>query len=61
VTDSQAISASSAGGSYEIEAVTVTTYDSAYRHIDEYGDQFGLLITDETHHLAAETYLQVRG
>jgi superfamily II DNA or RNA helicase len=47
------------GGSHEIAAVTVTTYDSAYRYIDEYGDQFGLLITDETHHLAAETYLQI--
>ncbi|MEF8882118.1 MAG: DEAD/DEAH box helicase family protein [Halapricum sp.] len=47
------------GGSHEIGAVTVTTYDSAYRYIDEYGDQFGLLITDETHHLAAETYLQI--
>jgi len=47
------------GGSHEITAVTVTTYDSAYRYIDEYGDRFGLLITDETHHLAAETYLQI--
>jgi superfamily II DNA or RNA helicase len=47
------------GGSHEIGALTVTTYDSAYRYIDEYGDQFGLLVTDETHHLAAETYLQI--
>ena len=47
------------GGSHQIGAVTVTTYDSAYRYINEYGDQFGLLITDETHHLAAETYLQI--
>ncbi len=47
------------GGSHEITALTVTTYDSAYRYIDEYGDRFGLLITDETHHLAAETYLQI--
>jgi superfamily II DNA or RNA helicase len=47
------------GGSHEITSLTVTTYDSAYRYIDEYGDRFGLLITDETHHLAAETYLQI--
>jgi superfamily II DNA or RNA helicase len=47
------------GGSHEIATLTVTTYDSAYRYIDEYGDQFGVLITDETHHLAAETYLQI--
>ena len=47
------------GGSHEIGALTVTTYDSAYRYIDEYGDRFGLLVTDETYHLAAETYLQI--
>jgi len=47
------------GGSHDIGALTVTTYDSAYRYIDEYGDQFGLLVTDETHHLAAETHLQI--
>ncbi|ADE02850.1 DEAD/DEAH box helicase family protein [Haloferax volcanii] len=47
------------GGCHDIGAPTVTTYDSAYRYIDEYGDRFGLLITDETHHLAAETYLQI--
>ncbi len=47
------------GGSHEIAALTVTTYDSAYRYTDEYGDRFGLLITDETHHLAADTYLQI--
>jgi superfamily II DNA or RNA helicase len=47
------------GGSHEIAALTVTTYDSAYRYIDEYGDQFGLLIADEVHHLPAPTYLQI--
>ena len=40
-------------------ALTVTTYDSAYRYIDEYGDQFGLLIADEIHHLPAPTYRQI--
>ena len=44
------------GGTHEIRPVTVTTYDSAYRYIDEYGDQFGLLIADEIHHLPAPTY-----
>ena len=39
--------------------MTVTTYDSAYRYIDEYGDQFGLLIADEIHHLPAPTYRQI--
>jgi len=47
------------GGNHELSVLTVTTYDSAYRYIDEYGNRFGLLVTDETHHLAAETYLQI--
>jgi superfamily II DNA or RNA helicase len=47
------------GGSHDVTALTVTTYDSAYRYIDEYGDQFGLLIADEVHHLPAQTYLQI--
>jgi len=28
------------GGSHNVTAITVTTYDSAYRYINEYGDQF---------------------
>ena len=47
------------GGSHEITAITVTTYDSAYRYINEYGDRFGLLIADEEHHLPAPTYRQI--
>ena len=39
------------GGSHEVTAITVTTYDSAYRYVNEYGDQFGLLVIDEEHHL----------
>jgi len=47
------------GGTHEITAITVTTYDSAYRYINEYGDRFGLLIADEEHHLPAPTYRQI--
>nr|WP_239643395.1 DEAD/DEAH box helicase [Natronococcus jeotgali] len=47
------------GGSHKITAVTVTTYDSAYRYVNEYGDQFGLLIVDEVHRLPAPTYRQI--
>ncbi len=47
------------GGSHNITNITVTTYDSAYRYINEYGDQFGLLVVDEVHHLPAETYQQI--
>jgi superfamily II DNA or RNA helicase len=47
------------GGSHDVTSITVTTYDSAYRYIDEYGDQFGLLVVDEVHHLPAPTYQQI--
>jgi len=47
------------GGSHTIADITVTTYDSAYRYINEYGDQFGLLVVDEVHHLPAPTYQQI--
>jgi superfamily II DNA or RNA helicase len=47
------------GGSHDITNITVTTYDSAYRYINEYGDKFGLLVVDEAHHLPAPTYQQI--
>lgn len=47
------------GGYHEIRPVTVTTYDSAYRHIDRYGDRFGLLVFDEVHHLPAVSFRQI--
>jgi superfamily II DNA or RNA helicase len=46
------------GGYHEIKDLTVSTYDSAYIHMDTYGDRFGLLIFDECHHLPSPTYLQ---
>ncbi|GGI97112.1 hypothetical protein GCM10008995_03830 [Halobellus salinus] len=47
------------GGSHSVANITVTTYDSAYRYINEYGDKFGLLVVDEVHHLPAPTYQQI--
>ena len=47
------------GGDHNVTNITVTTYDSAYRYINEYGDQFGLLVVDEVHHLPAPTYQQI--
>lgn len=47
------------GGHHEVKALTVTTYDSAYRHVDLYGNQFDLLIFDEVHHLPAAGYVQI--
>ena len=36
---------------HDIRPITVTTYDSAYIHMDKMGAGFGLLIFDEEHHL----------
>ncbi len=44
------------GGYYEPAAITVTTYDSAYLHMDKLGDRFGLVVFDECHHLPSESY-----
>jgi len=60
ITDAFGIETGLLGGGYhEIRPVTVTTYDSAFRHMDRYGNRFGLLVFDEIHHLAAPTYLQI--
>ncbi|HYP53631.1 MAG TPA: DEAD/DEAH box helicase family protein, partial [Pyrinomonadaceae bacterium] len=39
------------GGYYEVGALTVTTYASAFRFMERLGDRFGLVIFDECHHL----------
>ncbi len=44
------------GGSYELRALTVTTYDSAYLHMQHFGARFGLIVFDECHHLPGATY-----
>jgi superfamily II DNA or RNA helicase len=44
------------GGSHDIREITVSTYDSAYLHLDRYGDRFGLAIFDECHHLPSPSY-----
>ncbi|MEM7354885.1 MAG: DEAD/DEAH box helicase family protein [Acidobacteriota bacterium] len=44
------------GGYYEVRAVTVTTYDSAYIHMERLGNQFALMIFDEVHHLPGPSY-----
>jgi superfamily II DNA or RNA helicase len=46
------------GGHYEIQPLTVTTYDSAHIHLDRWGSRFGLLIFDECHHLPGPSYLE---
>jgi superfamily II DNA or RNA helicase len=46
------------GGHYEIQPLTVTTYDSAHIHLDRWGSRFGLLVFDECHHLPGPSYLE---
>ncbi|HEX5500341.1 MAG TPA: DEAD/DEAH box helicase family protein, partial [Thermomicrobiales bacterium] len=36
---------------FRVRPVSVTTYDSAYLHMGQLGDQFGLIVFDECHHL----------
>ncbi len=47
------------GGLHTVEAITVSTYDSAFLHADRYGDRFGLVIFDEVHHLPSDAHGQI--
>lgn len=44
------------GGYHEIEPITITTYDSAYIHMERLGNQFGCIVFDEAHHLPGASY-----
>ncbi|CAN5286204.1 DEAD/DEAH box helicase family protein [soil metagenome] len=44
------------GGYFEIGALTVTTYASAFRFMERLGNSFGLVIFDECHHLPSSVY-----
>src|SRR5262245_5182385 len=44
------------GGHYDVQPITVTTYDSAYLYVERWGDRFGLLIFDECHHLPGPSF-----
>jgi superfamily II DNA or RNA helicase len=44
------------GGYFELGALTVTTYSSAFRFMERLGNQFGLIIFDECHHLPGSVY-----
>ena len=44
------------GGDYDIQALTVSTYDSAYLHMEHLGNRFGLVVFDECHHLPSAAY-----
>ncbi|HEV8058547.1 MAG TPA: DEAD/DEAH box helicase family protein [Gemmataceae bacterium] len=45
------------GGSYDFQLLTITTYDSAYIHLERWGNRYGLIVFDECHHLPGPSYL----
>lgn len=44
------------GGEHDVQALTVSTYDSAYLHMEHLGGRFGMIIFDECHHLPSASY-----
>lgn len=44
------------GGYKEILPITVSTYDSALLHVAHKGNQFGLIVFDECHHLPGDQF-----
>ncbi len=44
------------GGEHVVRPLTVSTYDSAYLHMEHFGDKFGLVVFDECHHLPGPAY-----
>lgn len=44
------------GGYYEIGAITITTYSSAFRFMERLGSRFGLIVFDECHHLPGNVF-----
>lgn len=46
------------GGEYDVQQITVTTYDSAYLYFERWAHRFGLMVFDECHHLPGPSYMQ---
>ncbi len=44
------------GGEHTVLPLTVTTYDSAWAHMEHLGNRFGVVVFDECHHLVADSY-----
>jgi superfamily II DNA or RNA helicase len=44
------------GGEHDVQPLTVTTYDSAFIHMEHLGARFGLIVFDECHHLPSAGY-----
>ncbi|MCO4764500.1 MAG: DEAD/DEAH box helicase family protein [Myxococcales bacterium] len=46
------------GGEHNVLPLTVTTYDSAWIHMEHFGGRFGMVVFDEAHHLPSASYAQ---
>ncbi|MBX9583099.1 MAG: DEAD/DEAH box helicase family protein [Gemmataceae bacterium] len=46
------------GGEFEYKPLTVTTYDSAYIHLERWANRYGLVVFDECHHLPGPSYAE---
>ena len=44
------------GGEHDVRTLTVTTYDSAFLHMDHLGARFGMVVFDECHHLPSGSF-----
>jgi superfamily II DNA or RNA helicase len=44
------------GGEHDVQPLTVTTYDSAFLHMEHLGCRFGVVVFDECHHLPSAAY-----
>ena len=44
------------GGEKVLSDITITTYQSAHIHLERWGNQFGLIVFDEAHHLPGPTF-----
>jgi superfamily II DNA or RNA helicase len=44
------------GGEHDVQPLTVTTYDSAFLHMEHLGARFGMVVFDECHHLPSAAY-----
>ena len=44
------------GGDHLVEPITVSTYDSAFLHMEHLGARFGLAVFDECHHLPGPAF-----
>jgi len=44
------------GGEHDVRPLTVSTYDSAFLHMDHLGARFGMVVFDECHHLPSGSF-----